>query len=177
MACRDIINTAKHVYRNAITPDERHLTLEQRERIREMAGEVADRLAGADGKTNLAAVYRLLQRRYQVASYLLIPSGAFDDALAFLKRQRAIHRSRLHQRNPSAHLNDYYRSIFAGAGELGWERATVYRIAGEKLHLKRPVASLKELGPLQLKTLAKFVQREVRTNRTRNQAGGASEKG
>src|ERR1035437_7234445 len=48
VACRDIINTAKHVYRNVITPDERHLTLAQRERIREMAGDVADRLAGAD---------------------------------------------------------------------------------------------------------------------------------
>ena len=177
VAGRDIIHTAKHVLRNTITPDERHLTPEQCERIREMAGEVANRLAGADGRTNFAAVYRMLQRRYQVASYLLIPRGQFDHALAFLKRQRAIHRSRLHQRNPMAYQNDFYRSIFAGAGELGWERSTVYRYAGEKLHLKRPIASLKELGPLQLKTLAKFIQREVRTNRTRNQSGGASEKG
>lgn len=177
VAGRDIIHTSKHVFRNTITPDERHLTLEQRERIREMAAMVADRLAGAEGETNFASVYRLLQRRYQVASYLLIPHGQFDDALAFLKRQRAIHRARLHQRNPSAYLNDYYRTIFAGAGELGWGRATVYRYAGEKLHLKRPVTSLKELGPLQLKALAKFIQREVRTNRNRNQTGGASEKG
>ena len=177
VAGRDIVHTAKHVLRNTITPDERHLTLEQRERIREMAGMVADRLTGADGETNFASVYRLLQRRYQVASYLLIPYGQFDDALAFLKRQRAIYRARLHQRNPSAYLNDYYRTIFSGAGELGWGRATVYRYAGEKLRLKRPVASLKELGPLQLKALAKFIQREVRTNRNRNQTGGASEKG
>src|ERR1035437_1665778 len=46
VAGRDIIHANKHVFRNTITPDERHLMQEQRERIREMAGEVADRLAG-----------------------------------------------------------------------------------------------------------------------------------
>src|SRR5664280_246509 len=80
VAGRDLIQTEKLVRRNTITPDERHLTVEQRERIREVAGELADRLAGDDGDANFAAVHRMLQRRFHVTSYLLIPRVRYDEA-------------------------------------------------------------------------------------------------
>ena len=98
----------------------------------------------------------MLQRRYNVASYLLLPREKFAEALAFLKHQRAIHRSRLIRRNPVAYRNDFFRAIFAGARELGWDGEQVYRFATEKLELKTAVASLKALGPVQLNTLAGF---------------------
>lgn len=175
VAGRDLIQTEKLVRRNTITPDERHLTVEQRERIRVVAGELADRLAGDDGGANFAAVHRMLQRRFQVASYLLIPRSRCDEALSFLRQHRAINRSRLRRRNPVAYQNDFYRAIFAGARELGWDGEQVNRFAAEKLALKTAVASLKALGPVQLKTLAEFVQREGRTMRAgRNSAGAAN---
>jgi hypothetical protein len=165
VAGRDLIQTEKLVRRNTITPDERHLTAEQRERIREVAGELADRLADDDGHANFAAVHRMLQRRFHVASYLLIPRIRYDEALSFLRQHRAINRSRLCRRNPVAYQNDFYRAIFAGARELGWTGEQVYRFATEKLATKAPVASLKALGAVQLKTLAELIQREVRTKR------------
>ena len=85
VAGRDIITTARHVQRNAITPDDRHLTVEQRAEIRAVVGELAGRLAGDSGEPNFAAAHRTLQRRFKVASYLLIPRESFADALAFLK--------------------------------------------------------------------------------------------
>lgn len=174
VAGRDLIRTEKFVRRNTITPDERHLTVEQRERIREVAGELADRLAGEDGEANFAAVHRMLQRRFQVASYLLIPRSRYEEALGFLRQHRAINRSHLRGRNPVAYQNDFYRAIFAGARELGWDGEQVYRFATEKLDLKTAVASLKALGPVQLKALAGFIQREVRTVRASRELAGVA---
>lgn len=161
VAGRDLIHTAKHIQRNAITPDERHLSVEQREQIQAVIGELAARLAGDDGAPNFAGAHRMLQRRFNVASYLLLPRERFADALAFLKQQRAIHRSRLQRRNPAAYRNDFFRAIFAGARELGWEGARVYQFAAEALGLNRSVGSLKELGPAQLKFLATAIQRRA----------------
>jgi hypothetical protein len=174
VAGRDLIRTEKLVRRNTITPDERHLTVEQRERIREVAGELADRLADDEGEANFAAVHRMLQRRFQVASYLLIPRSRYEEALSFLRQHRAINRSHLRGRNLVAYQNDFYRAIFAGARELGWDGDQVYRFATEKLEFKSAVVSLKALGPVQLKTLAGFVQREVRTMRASRELAGAA---
>jgi len=165
VAGRDLIHTSKLIRRNAITPDERHLNVEQREHVRQLIGELAERLAGNSSTVNFGAVYRMLQRRFQVASYLLIPSNRYDEALSFLRQQRAIHRSRLRGRNPVAYQNDLYRAIFAGARELGWTGEQVYCFATEKLGLQTGVTSLKELGALQLKTLADSIRQQVQKHR------------
>jgi hypothetical protein len=73
------------------------------------------------------------------------------------------------------YANDLYRAIFAGARELGWDGERVYQFAAKKLTLKSPLASLKELGPVQLKVLAEAGQLEVRTKRQRAVALGAAD--
>jgi hypothetical protein len=165
VAGRDLIHTAKLIRRNAITPDERHLTTEQREHVRQLIGELAKRLAGDKGVANFGAVYRMLQRRFQVASYLLIPRSRCDEAMSFLRQHRAINRSRLRARNPVSFQNDLYRTIFAGARELGWTGEQVYCFATAKLGLQTSVTSLKELSMHQLKTLAVSLQQQVRKHR------------
>ncbi len=181
MAGRDlVITTGKHVQRNVITPDDRHLATDQRDTLRDVIAEVADRLANS-GDPNFAAVHRMLQRRYGVASYLLIPRNRYDDALKFLKQQRAIHRSRLRHRNPAAYERDLFRAIYTGVGKLGWERSQILDFASAKLALKKPLTSLKELGPSQLKSLADAMRHEVIKARSTvsgiGSGGGASEKG
>lgn len=161
VAGRDLINTEKIIERNTITPDERHLAAEQREQLREVISELAARMAGRKGGPNFSGVHRMLQRRFNVASYLLIPCGQFGEAMEFLKQQRAIHRSSLLRNNPTAYRNDLYRVIFAGARELKWDGRRIYQFAAELLGLDRAVASLKELGPVQLKTLADAVHDQV----------------
>ena len=168
VAGRDLIHTSKLIRRNAITPDERHLTTEQREHVRQLVGELAERLDGKSGVANFGAVYWMLHHRFEVASYLLIPSGKYEDALSFLRQQRAIYRCRLRARNTVAYQNDLYRAIFAGARELGWSGEQVYRFATEKLGPQTDVTSLKELSALQLKTLADSIRQEVRKSRDRD---------
>ena len=100
VAGRDIVHTARHVQRNAITPDERHLTTTQRKTIRTLIADLAAQLADESGTPNFAAVHARLQRRFNVASYLLLPKERFREALAFLCQQRALHRSRQRSRHP-----------------------------------------------------------------------------
>ncbi len=165
VAGRDLVTTVKRISRNTITPDARHVTAEQRVQLQAVIAEVAVRLAGDGGKPNFAGVHRMLQQRFDVASYLLLTREEFLAALSFLKQQRAIHRSRLKRRDPVAYRNDFFRAVFAGARELKWNGDQVYRFATSVLGLSRPVASLKELGPVQLETLATAMQREVAKQR------------
>ncbi len=161
VAGRDlVIRTERHYRRNVITPDDRHLSPDQRESLRGVIREVAGRLADDQGRPNFAAVHRMLQRHFNVVSYSLIGHGDFETALAYLKQQRAIFRSRLRRRNPQAYSSDLFRVIFTRAGELGWGREQVYRFAEEKLQLRRRVTSLKGLGPNQLKSLADLLRIE-----------------
>lgn len=162
-AGRDLIVTERHLQRNAITPDDRHLAREQRSQLLPAIHELAERLAGPDGEPNLAAVHRMLQHRFDVPSYLLIPRERYQEALAFLRQQRAIHRRVLRRRNPPAFARDRFRAIFSRAAELGWRRQQVYDFARERLNLKRPVTSLKQLGPTQLEELSALM-RQARPN-------------
>jgi hypothetical protein len=158
VAGRDIVTTERLVHRNAITPDARHITPDERRQLGSVISELAYRLVGPDGRPRYSAVHAMLQRRFEVPSYLLIPRDRFDDALAFLKQQRAIHRSRLRRRNPVAYRNDYLRLINARCCELGWDKPRLHQFASEKLGLRRPVNSSTELGPNQLKSLVDLLR-------------------
>lgn len=161
LAGRDIIHTARHVQRNAITPDDRHISAAQRRKINALAGDLAERLAGEDERPYFAAVHRMLHGRYNVPSYLLLFREDYEDAVAYLRQQCAINRLHLRRRNPVTYQQDFFRAIHARREKLGWDKPQLHQFAFEKLGLKKPVTSLKELGPIQLKSLAEFLQRKV----------------
>lgn len=159
VAARDIIHTARHVQRCVITPDERHLDAAQKRQLGALVAELADRLAGDDGQPRFGAVHQMLQRKFNVTAFALLPRERFDDALAFLKQQRAIHRSSLQRRNPAAYQQDFFRRIHARRAALGWDKSQLYAFATEKLAPSKPVTSLRQLGSLQLKSLAAALPR------------------
>jgi len=161
VAGRDLVTTTRNVHRAIITPGEGHLTLEQRRKILVLIAQVADRLAGEDGRPRFGAVHAMLHRRFGVASYLTIPTERFAEVVSFLQRQRAIYRVRLRRRNPVAYGLDFLRAIHARRLALGWLNPQVYAFATEKLSLRRPILSLTALGPLQLNRLAELMRREV----------------
>ena len=97
VAGRDIVTTERVVNRNTITPDGRHLTAGQRSQLRPRISELAYRLAGRDARPRYAAVHAMLQERFDVPSYLLIPQERFPEARCFLQTQCAIHRQRAGQ--------------------------------------------------------------------------------
>lgn len=155
----DIITTTRQVRRNVLTPGEGHVTADQRKQLVALIAQVADRFAGEDGQPRFGAVHAMFQQRFGVVSYLMLPSVRFAEAVAFLQRQRAIYRSRLRRRNPAACQADYLRVIHAHRISLGWVKPQLYGFAEKELALKKPLTSLLELGPLQLKSLAGLVRR------------------
>jgi hypothetical protein len=165
VAGRDLITTTKHVQRNAITPDERHLSVEQKEQVQAVLGELAIRLAKPGSPPNFAGAHLILQRRFGVTSYLLLPRERFGEAMSFLKQQRAISRPHFVRSQPRAYRNDRFRAIFAGAHELHWSGPRVYEYAAEVLGLKQPLSSFKVLSIAQLKSLAEAIQRMVAKSR------------
>ena len=94
VAGRDVINTERVVRRHGVVPDERHITDEQRGRIRALVGELASRVGREQGKPNFAAGHRMLQRKFAVDSYALIPRERFDEAERFLKQRCLVQRHR-----------------------------------------------------------------------------------
>ena len=44
--------------------------------------------------------------------------------------------------------------------ELGWQKPDVYAFAQQKLNLKKPIESLTQLGPNQLKSLYGYIIRQ-----------------
>jgi hypothetical protein len=177
VAGRDIINAEKHLQKNIITPDERHLSGEQKAKLQPLIKELAERLAGENGAPDYRGVHVRLQRHFNVTSYLLIERADFEGAVKFLKQQRAINRSRLRRRNPDAYRNDFFRAIWARAGNLGWMDASVYAYAEQRLALKQPIRSLKQLGPNQLKSLSEAMERETRKAPPENTTGASSNGG
>jgi len=159
VAGRDLVVTARHVQRNAITPGDTHVSAEQRRRLAALITQVAVRLAGEDGKPRFGAVHAMLQRRLGVTSYLLIPAGRFDEAAGFLKQQCAVNRAHLRRRDPAAYKTDFLRLIQARRVELGWIKPQLYAFAEQRLGLKARLTSLLSLGPRQLKTLAEALPR------------------
>jgi hypothetical protein len=112
----------------------------------------------------------MLQQRFGVASYLLLPREHFAEALVFLKQQRAARRSNLLPRNPAAYRNDLFRAVFSAARELRWDGQRVYEFATATLGQKNPVASLKELSLTQLQRLTAVMRQQTRRSRTGEQA-------
>lgn len=161
MAAGNIVNTEKIVKKNKITPDERHISAAQKKKLKPVIDDLAYRLAGDDGEPKFGAVYNMLETRYDVVSYLLIKREDFEDALGFLKQQRAIKRSRLRSRDPKAYEGDFIKKIHTCRSHLGWDKPQLYQFALERLALKKPITSTKQLGSIQLKTLSEFMQREA----------------
>lgn len=159
VAGRDLTVTSRMVRRNVITPDDRHLAREQRSRLRTLIHDLAARLGGTGSEPNLPVVHAMLQRRFDVPSYLLIPRERYPEALAYLQHELVIRRSILRRRDPGKFRQELFRSIYARAGELGWSREKFYRFAAEGLAVPSTVTSLKQLTPDQLRSLADRLRR------------------
>ena len=155
----DLTVTSRLIHRNVITPDDRHLARLQRSRVRTLIHELAARLSRANRAPNLPAVHTMLQRRFDVPSYLLIPRERYPEALAFLQHELAIRRSILRRRDPSRFCKELFRAIYARAGELGWSREKLYHFAAEALVISPSVTSLKQLSADQLRGLADRLRR------------------
>ena len=158
-----IINTEKVQNVTEVLYDkESHITDQQAKRIKDKVDEIvsihdkAGKLKTSDNKGKFyAATWNSIKNRYGVTKYTLLKKEDFEDCMKWLQTQVAfIHRPILRKHNNSEWRNSMYSSIYARSrSEWNMDKQQLYQFVEEKLNLKKPIISLKDLSDVRLKKL------------------------
>lgn len=155
----DINVNKKEVVRPIIPREPHHITERQAAEIRARLTELGERDEKAGRGTTYGAWMNRFKKRFDVASYARLDGEHFDEAITWLKQQKAQNRSRLRRTSNKAWRDDHYGIIYGCIRTLGWDKPQLYRFAFEKLELKKSIQSLKELGEQNLEALAGIIRR------------------
>jgi hypothetical protein len=152
------VSINRHVVRkNVVTPGPEHIAGPVAKRIKDLI----DEIAAIDKETGHGETHRRwwtkFYRALDVTSYHLIPVERGEVAIAWLERQRAMQRPKLRRTNNEAWRKQHYTAIYARAKQIGLDKEQLYAIALERLPLKSPITSLKELGEQNLEKLHRII--------------------
>ncbi|MCF8383726.1 MAG: ATP-binding protein [Chlorobium sp.] len=162
-----IIKTDKLVRRNEVAPNpDIHISQEQAKQIYDIVNKIVE-INEQAGKFNdpkdkgrfFLQTWTSLKNRYHITSYHLLPKEKFDDTLIWLQKQIAFdHRPKLRKGNNPQWKKDIYGAIYAKAkNDLHFDNEELYLFAFDKLKLKKPIASLKDLSDTRLNKLYKII--------------------
>ncbi len=158
-AAGDLSVNKKEVVRPVIPREPHHITEAQAAEIRQRLNELGERDEKSGRGPTYGAWMNRFKEKFEVASYARLDASQFDDAIAWIKQQKAMNRSRLRRPSNKAWREDHYTLIYGCARTLKWDKPQLYQFAYEKLELKKPIQSLKELGEQNLEKLAGIVRR------------------
>jgi hypothetical protein len=106
-----------------------------------------------------------LKNRYKVASYRKLTVDQGEDTIEWLKQELGRKLSTLRRPNNPEWRKRVYKGIWAAARELGWDSGQVHAFANAELVLKKPIASLTELGEQKLDLLRTKIRYQARRHR------------
>ncbi|MBS0657732.1 MAG: toll/interleukin-1 receptor domain-containing protein [Verrucomicrobia bacterium] len=158
-AAGDLNVNKKEVVRPVIPREPHHITEAQAAEIRQRLNELGERDEKAGRGSTYGAWMNRFKDQFEIASYARLDAARFDDAIAWIKQQKAMNRSRLRRTSNKAWREDHYAIIYGCLRKLGWDKSQLYRFAFEKLEMRKPIQSLKELGEQNLEKLAGLVRR------------------
>lgn len=153
--------------------DERHVSLEQRNELRAILGEIVNRLANAGTlpddearkKTSMwfGIVWKQFNDVFGIEEHGLrsLPHERFAEAKSWLLQYRASKDKNLKSVNPQRYRNTLTKTIYTGIRSLGWTKEQLYTFAAAKLECTTPITSLNDLGNNQLETLRDRVRYEL----------------
>lgn len=159
--------------------DERHVTEEQRTKLREVHKEVVDRMAVKasvlpDNEASklrgkwFGIIWSQFNEEFETTEYGLqsLLKEQYEDALSWLRQYRASKDKKFKRVNPQAYRNTLTKTIYTHVGILKWPKEALYSFAVEKLALPGPITSLDALGNKQLETLRDRVRYEITKRKT-----------
>jgi Uncharacterized protein conserved in bacteria (DUF2321) len=141
-----------------------HVTDAQALKIREHVNELWKLEKQAGRSSTPGSWYAKLYKHFDVTSYKLVPATRFEEAIAWLQKQRSLLGPKLRRTNNAKWREGLYTGIWSRAKELGLGKPQVYSLAFERLHLNTPLESLTDLGERQLKALYDAVFALPRSN-------------
>ena len=157
-------------------PDERHVTVEQKEKLNSICKEVVERMTAKAAtesedvvkkKTGMwfGIIWSQFNTNFEIGQLAELPRARFDEAKSWLLQYRASKDKNLKRANPQKYRNTLTKTIFTLAGKLGWSDDDVHAFAGKVLDRPEPVSSFKDLGNTQLELIRDRVRYE-HTKRT-----------
>ncbi|GEM_PF-481221 len=158
-----IITTAKVQQVTEVVYDkEAHITDEQAKQIKDKVEEIVGIYdsagkfrTSADKSRFFATTWNGIKNRFNVTKYNLLPKDKFEECMQWLQSQIASkHRPILRKHNNQAWKNSMYSSIYAKSrSDWNMDKENLYDFAFNKLKLKAPISSLKDLSDVNLKKL------------------------
>lgn len=156
---RDFIKTEKNIIKNEIAPTAKHITDSQAREIQEMVFRWADIINKTGKGKGYGEAHQKLKNNFRITSYKLLPREKFNDAKKYIRQQMGRLRSSLRRPNNQEWRKHNYASIYARSRNLDMSKQDVYDLAFQKLELKKPINSLKDLKERQLDALYKIFQK------------------
>lgn len=158
-----IINTEKiHNVTEVLYDKSVHISDQQAKQIKDKVDEIvsihdkAGKFKISDNKGKFyATTWNSIKNRYNITKYTLLKKEDFEDCIKWLQTQIASkHRPVLRKYNNPQWKSSMYTSIYAKSrNEWNMEKEQLYQFAEDKLDLKKPITSLKDLSDVRLKKL------------------------
>ncbi len=162
-----IINTEKIQNITEVLYDkDTHITDEQAKSIKDKVDEIVninDQARKFENSSSKGKFYALtwgrIKNRYGITKYTLLKKDDFNDCMKWLQSQIASkHRPILRRHKNSAWKTSMYSSIYAKSrSDWNMDKEALYDFAYQKLVLKKPISSLKDLSDVNLKKLYHFL--------------------
>jgi len=167
VAGRDLNISTERVVRKTIVqtdPGGKHISNTTARKIQEMVKEYIDihTSAGKEAQRAAQRIWSSLKKEFNVTSYKEIPAQDSDRAIQWLHAQIAMARPKIRRKAPEKWKQSFFKPIYARAGELGISKEDLYLLAQERLALKKPIRSLKELTQRDLQRFHHIMIYEVK---------------
>jgi hypothetical protein len=167
VAGRDLSIHTERVVRKTVVqtdPGGKHISNLMARKIQELVKEYIDihTAAGKDTQQAAQRIWSSLKNEFNVTSYKEIPAEDSDRAIQWLHAQVAMARPKIRRRAPEKWKESLFKPIYTRANELGISKEDLYLLAQERLSLKKPICSLKELTQRDLQRLHHIMIYEIR---------------
>lgn len=140
-----------------------HITDTQALQIREKITEIAGMVATNKGSIGsmIKKEYNAFYNQFGCTSYKLLPSDKFDEAITWLAKRTAYHgKKNLRHGDTPEWRKKQYTAINTRARQLGMDRDKMILFAQDKLELKEPLESIKDLSDTRLQKLYNFIMQK-----------------
>lgn len=155
VVCKTVVHT---------DPGGKHISNTTARKIQELVKEYIDihTAAGNDAKRAGQRILSSLKNEFDVTIYKEISVEDSERVVQWLHAQVAMARPRLRRKAPDKWKQSLFKPIYARANELGISKNELYQLAQERMSLKKPINSLRDLTQRDLQKLHEIMIYEVK---------------
>lgn len=158
-----IVNATANTIRNVIEvihDPNTHITANQAYEIKQKITDIATMVSTNQSEKNSAfkREYSAFYKQFKIPKYNLLPAEQFDEAIKWLVKRTAYHgKKNLRHGNTDEWRKKQYTAIYARIKQLNMTKLDLLIVAEQKLALKKPLVSIKDLSDTRLQKLYNFI--------------------